>query len=70
MTLQVAALPIIVILTTLEVSFALLENIYSSSITHDDRHDDCNIFIVHATGKDNSIVKNLSVGEGSTTRQK
>jgi hypothetical protein len=33
------ALPIIVILTTLEVSFMLLENIYSTGITHDDdRH--------------------------------
>ncbi len=70
MTLQVAALPIIVILITLDLSFTLLENFYCTCITHDDRHDDCNIFIVHATGEDNSIVKNLSVGEGSTTRQK
>ncbi len=41
MTLQVVASPMIVILTTLEVSFTLLENIYSTAITHDDR----NIFI-------------------------
>ncbi len=35
----------LVILVTLEVSFMLLENIYSTGITH----DDCNIFIVQAT---------------------
>jgi len=37
---------VIVILTTLEVSFTLLENIYSTGMTHDDRQ---NIFIVQAT---------------------
>ncbi len=36
-----------VILTILEVSFMLLENIYSTGITHDNRHQ---IFIVEATG--------------------
>jgi hypothetical protein len=37
-TLQVVASPTIVILMTLEVSFMLLEIIYSTCITHDDRH--------------------------------
>ncbi len=37
----------IIILTTLEVSF---RNIYSTSITHDTHDDDCNIFIVQAIG--------------------
>jgi hypothetical protein len=46
MTLQVVASPAIVILTTLEVLITLLEDIYSTGITRDDR----NIFIVHATG--------------------
>jgi hypothetical protein len=44
--LQVVASPTIIILKTLEVSFTLLENIYSTSITH----KDYNIFIVQATG--------------------
>jgi hypothetical protein len=43
--LQVVASPMIIILTTLEVSFTLIENIYSTGITHDDRK----IFIVQAT---------------------
>ena len=38
LTLQVVASPTIVILKTLEVSFMLLENIYSTGTTHDDRH--------------------------------
>jgi len=38
MTLQVVASPTIVILMTLEVSLMLLANIYSKSVTHDDRH--------------------------------
>ncbi len=38
MTLQVVASPTIVILTTLEVSFMLLANIYSRGVTHDDCH--------------------------------
>jgi hypothetical protein len=38
MTVQVVASPTIVILMTLEVSFMLLANIYSRSISHDDRH--------------------------------
>jgi hypothetical protein len=38
MTFQVVASPTIVILMTLEVSFMLLENIYSTGITHDDHH--------------------------------
>jgi hypothetical protein len=51
MTLPVAS-PTIVILTTLEVLFMLLDNTYSTGITNDDHHDDhddnCNIFIVQA----------------------
>jgi hypothetical protein len=46
MTLQVVASLMVVILITLEQSFTLLENIYSTSITDDDR----NIFIGQATG--------------------
>jgi hypothetical protein len=38
MMLQIVASPMIVILTTLEVSFMLLTNIYSTGITHDDHH--------------------------------
>jgi len=38
MMLQVVVSHMIVILTTLEVSFMLLANIYSSGVTHDDRH--------------------------------
>ncbi len=38
MMLQVVASPTIVNLTTLEVSFMLLANIYSRGVTHDDRH--------------------------------
>jgi hypothetical protein len=34
-TLQVVASPTIVILTTLEVSFMLLENIYSTGVSYD-----------------------------------
>jgi hypothetical protein len=37
MLLQVVVSPTIVILTTLEVSFMLLANIYSTGITHEDR---------------------------------
>ncbi len=44
--IQVVASPTIIILTTLEVSFMLLENIYSTGVNHDNHHDDCNIFIV------------------------
>ncbi len=36
--LQVVASPTIVILMTLEVSFMLQENIYSTGVTHDDCH--------------------------------
>ncbi len=36
--LQVVASPMIVILTILEVSYTLLENIYSTCVTHDDHH--------------------------------
>jgi hypothetical protein len=42
MMLQVVASPTIVILTTLEVSFMLLANIYSGGVTH----DDCHVMIV------------------------
>jgi hypothetical protein len=38
MMLQVVAPPTIVILTTLEVSFMLLPNIYCRGVTHDDHH--------------------------------
>ncbi len=46
MTILVLVSPTIIILTTLELLFMLLENIYHTGITH----DDCNIFIVKATG--------------------
>ncbi len=36
--LQVVASPTIVILTTLELSFMLLGNIYSRGVIHDNRH--------------------------------
>jgi hypothetical protein len=38
MMLQVVVSPMIVILTTLEVLFMLLANIYSRGVTHDDHH--------------------------------
>jgi hypothetical protein len=38
MMLQVVASPTIVILTTLEVSFMLLANIYGRGVTHDIHH--------------------------------
>jgi hypothetical protein len=41
MMLQLVASPLIVILMTLEVSFMafmVIENIYSSGVTHDDHH--------------------------------
>ncbi len=44
MTLQVVALPSIVILTPIKVSFTLIENIYSKAVNHDDR-----ILMVQAT---------------------
>jgi hypothetical protein len=44
--LQVVASPTIVILTTLEVSFLLLGDIYSTGITYDRQ----NIFIAQVTG--------------------
>jgi hypothetical protein len=37
-TQQVVASPTIIILMTLAVSFALLENIYSNGITREDHH--------------------------------
>ena len=43
MTLQTLAQPTIISLTTLELSFMLLENIDSTGINHDDHCDDCNI---------------------------
>jgi hypothetical protein len=42
---QVVASPMIVILTTLEVLFMLLENIYSTGITNDNRHMTIKIFL-------------------------
>jgi hypothetical protein len=38
MMLQIVASPMIIILMTLQVSFMLLVNIYSTGITHDNRH--------------------------------
>jgi hypothetical protein len=35
---QVVVSLMIVILTTQEVSFTLIENLYSTGVTHDDRH--------------------------------
>jgi len=54
MTLQVVASPTIVILTKLEVSLMLPENINSTGVNHDDCRDDhddndCDMFIVEAT---------------------
>jgi hypothetical protein len=43
----------IIILMILEVSFW---NIYSTSITYDDHHDDRNIFIVQVTG-DSKVIR-------------
>jgi hypothetical protein len=37
-TLHVVVSPMIVILTALEVSFTLLENIYGTDVTHNDHH--------------------------------
>jgi len=45
MMLQVVASPTIIRMTTVEVSFMLLENIYSTGITNDDHHDN-HIFTV------------------------
>ncbi len=50
MMLQVVMSPMIIILMTLEVSFTLLENIYSTGVSTDDCHGDCNILIVQANG--------------------
>jgi hypothetical protein len=50
MTLQVVASPTIIILTVLEVSVTLLQNIYSTVVTHDNCREGCNIFIVEAPG--------------------
>jgi hypothetical protein len=44
MTIQNAVSPTIVILMTLKVSFRLLENIYNTGITHDNRHMAIKIF--------------------------
>jgi hypothetical protein len=38
MMLHVVVSPMIIVLTTIEVSFMLLSNIYSRGITHGDRH--------------------------------
>jgi len=45
-TLQVMASPTIIIMKTLEVSFMLLENLYSTVITHDDRHLQSSYFYI------------------------
>jgi hypothetical protein len=44
-TLQYVTSTTIIILTTLEVSFMLLDNVYSTGITHDDRHMTIVIYI-------------------------
>ncbi len=49
--LKVVVSPTIVSLMTLEVPFMLLGNIYSTSITHDDRRLQSSYFIVQATGQ-------------------
>jgi hypothetical protein len=49
MTLQVVASPTIIVLTTLEVSLMLLENIYTTGVIHDNHCDDCHDNIVQAT---------------------
>ncbi len=48
--LQVVVSPMIISLMSLEVSFVLLENIYSTSVTYDCHLNSQNIFIVQATG--------------------
>jgi len=48
MTIQVMASHIIIILTTLEVSLVLLENIYSTVVTYDHTYDCQNFFTVQA----------------------
>jgi hypothetical protein len=50
MMLQVVASPTIVIPMTLDMPFMLLENIYSTSITHDDCPDDHNVFKTQVNG--------------------
>ncbi len=55
--LQVVASPTIVILTTLEVSFMLLANIYSRDITHDNCH--VTIVIYWAQSYKTFFVRNL-----------
>jgi hypothetical protein len=47
--LQVVASPTIIILTTLEVSFMLLEITYSTGVTHEDHHLRSLYFIAQAT---------------------
>ncbi len=47
--LQVMVSPMIIFLMSLELPFMLLENIYSTDITHDNVICDCHIFIVQAT---------------------
>ncbi len=53
MTIQVMASHIIIILTTLEVSLVLLENIYSTGITTIITYDCQNFFTVQTTGPNN-----------------
>jgi hypothetical protein len=47
-TLQVVASTTIIILMTLEASFALLDNIYSNGITHDKCH--LQLSLLYTTG--------------------
>jgi len=56
MMLQVVASPTIVILMTLEVSFMLLENIYSTASLMFVTYGCQNVFIVQATGLELALV--------------
>jgi hypothetical protein len=49
MMLQVVASPMVIILMTIDVSFKLLENIYSTGVNYN-CHNHQNIFLVQATG--------------------
>jgi hypothetical protein len=62
MMIQVVMSPMIIILMTLEVSFTLLENIYSTVITPDNHRGDCNIFIVQAPGVLLDLLTNIGLG--------
>jgi hypothetical protein len=63
MTLQAVASPIIVILSTLEVSFMFLETIYSSGVAYN-----CHLQILQAKSlnyTEKSFIRSVPEGEGS-----